>query len=834
MRVPLSWIRDFTPADAPVDELVAALNQLGLEVEAVEEPGREVLGVRVARILEVIPHPDADRLRLADVDFGDGTTRVVCGAPNIEAGQLVPLAPSGATLPGGFVLERRTIRGQVSDGMLCSAKELGLGDDHGGILVLDPGAVPGDDVRPALALDDVVFDLAITPNRPDAMCVVGVAREIAAHLGEPFALPTSEPSLAKGVGADVTVVVEAPDRCPRYLARVARVTMGPSPAWMQQRLLKAGMRPINNVVDVTNYVLLERNQPLHAFDLGRLAGRGIVVRTAESGEHLTTLDGVKRLLDADDLLICDAERSPQAIAGVMGGATSEVAPDTTEILLESAYFERMGIARTSKRLKLRSEASARFERGLDPDGVAVHAARALELLVDVAEAQVAGDMVDVVAQPFVRPSIAVRTSKVNAVLGTSLDDRAVAGALTPLGIEVSGTGDALLAVPPSFRPDLEREIDLVEEVARRVGFDAIGRTVPKPEHQVGALTPRQRKLRAAADALVGAGVSEAMTVPLVAPALLARFGVTDAVELANPLRAEESALRTALLPGLLEAAGFNAARGQASVALFEMGAVFGRPAADELLPDERDHIAVVLTGLVDRRPIETVRAVDGYDATDLLGVLSMGLGAGALGAGGLGAGGLGAGGLGAGALGTGAFETGRLALADVRATRAPAGWHPRRSMRIVADAPDGPIDVGIVGELAPDVVGAAGLTGTVAAFEVDLTTILATFPGASADHAFVAPSPFPLSAIDLAFVVSDEVLAGAVAATIRGALGPVVESVRAFDEFRSDDLGDGQRSLAFAVRLRAPDRTLTDAEVAALRAEVVAEVARAHEGRLRG
>src|SRR6476659_3305663 len=338
MRAPLSWIRDFTPLDAPVDEIVAALNQVGLEVDAVEAPGAEVLGVRVARILEVHPHPDADRLQLADVDFGDGQTRVVCGAPNIYPGMVAPFAPAGATLPGPFVLERRKIRGQVSDGMLCSPKELGLGDDHAGILELDASSVLGTDVRELLGLDDVIFELAITPNRPDAMCIVGVARELAAHFRLPLTVP--EPSPAReGPALAVPVTIEAPDRCPRYVAWTADVTTGEAPAWMQQRLVKAGMRPISNVVDVTNYVLLERNQPLHAFDLDRLAGPGIVVRLADDGEDITTLDGVARPLDPSDLLICDGDRAPQALAGIMGGGDSEVSETTTGILLEAAYFE---------------------------------------------------------------------------------------------------------------------------------------------------------------------------------------------------------------------------------------------------------------------------------------------------------------------------------------------------------------------------------------------------------------------------------------------------------------------------------------------------------------
>jgi len=796
MRAPLSWIREFTPADAPVDELVAALNQLGLEVEGIEEPGREVLGVRVARILEVLPHPDADRLQLVDVEFGDGTTRVVCGAPNVAPGMLVPFAPSGASLPGGFLLERRKIRGQESDGMLCSAKELGLGDDHSGIMELDAASMPGTDVREVLGLDDVVFDLAVTPNRPDAMCIVGVAREIAAHLRQPLTITepvvSTDSQLSSPVESPVSVETEAPDRCPRYLAWAAHVAMGTSPAWLQQRLVKAGMRPISNVVDVTNYVLLERNQPLHAFDLNRLAGRGIVVRLAEAGERMTTLDEQERVLDPADLLICDAERRPQAIAGIMGGATAEVSADTTEIVLEAAYFERMGIARSSKRLKLRSEASARFERGIDPDTVGTNAARAMELLVQIADARVAPVAVDDYPRPFTRPRIALRTTKINGVLGTDLTDTAVVEALLPLGIEVSGAGDALEAVPPSFRPDLEREIDLIEEVARRIGFDAIGRTVPKPRTQVGALTRLQRDRRLVADALVGAGALEAMTLPLVAPGVLEGLGNGSPVSLANPLRAEESVLRTALLPGLVAAAAFNAARGQPDVTLFEMGTVFFAPAPGNLLPDEREMVGAVVVGTVRRRPVEADRPVDVYDATDLVQVIADALG---------------------------------CAELELVAGAGP-GWHPLRAARITVTGQS----VGAVGELAPQIVAAAGLDGPVVAFEADLGAL-----SASNRHAlgFRAPSPFPPSAIDLAFVVEESVPAGTIAATLRATGAGLLEDLRVFDEFRADAIGVGRRSLAFSLRYRAPDRTLTDAEVGRLRQQAIDAVIAAHGATLR-
>ena len=435
MRAPLSWIREFTPVEAAPADIADALNQLGLEVEDIDEPGRDINGVIVAKILDVVPHPDADRIRLADVDFGDGELRVVCGAPNIEAGMLVPFAPVGAVLPGDFTIERRKIRGVVSEGMLASAVSSASATTTAASSSCPPARRLGADVREVLGLDDVVFDLAITPNRPDAMGITGIAREIAAAFGLPCTVPEPEPGTIVDAIGDTQVIVEAPDRCPRFVGLVARVTMGPSPAWLQQRLTLAGMRPISNVVDVTNYVMLERCRPLHAFDLGRLAGRGIVVRLAEPGEQMVTLDGVTRTFTGEDLLICDAERTAQGVAGVMGGAEAEVADDTTEILLESAYFEPSGIARTAKRLGLRSEASARFERGVDPNGTATGAMRAMELFPEVAAAEPAAGAIDVYPVPVERPRITVRTSRVNALLGTDLPTGEIRALLTPLGLE---------------------------------------------------------------------------------------------------------------------------------------------------------------------------------------------------------------------------------------------------------------------------------------------------------------------------------------------------------------------------------------------------------------
>ncbi len=803
MRAPLSWIRDFTPLDGSVAGAAAiadALNQLGLEVEAIEEPGAEIRGVVAARILEVLPHPDADKVRLADVDYGEGQLRVVCGAPNIEAGMVVPFARVGASLPGGFEISRRKIRGIVSEGMLCSARELGLGDGHDGILALDAAAELGRDVRDVLGLDDTIFDLSITTNRPDAMSVIGVARELAAHFGLPFEVPEA-PAPARTAPHDadgITAVVEATERCPRLVLRAARITMGPSPEWLQRRLVLAGMRPISNVVDVTNYVMLERCRPLHAFDLGRLAGRGLVVRLAAEGERMTTLDGVERALTSNELLICDGERRPQAIAGIMGGRHSEVHDGTGEILLESAYFSPGGISRSSKRLGLRSEASARFERGVDPNGCGTGADRAIELLVEVAAAAPSDTAIDVYPVPVERPRVTVRTARVNAILGTELDTPTVRQLLAPLGIEVEPgpAPDTTVARCPTWRPDLEREIDLVEEVARRHGLDKIARTVASaPPGSVGRLTPRQRERRLVADVLVGAGYAEAVTMPLVAPADVVAVGTPPerAVRVANPLRAEESVLRVSLRPGLLAAVARNTARGNPDLALFEMGAVFLAPQPGTLLPTERTTVAGLRAGQLRVPPRPDARPVEVADAVDAVHAIA-----------------------------------GSLGLCSVRIVPDPTlpGLHPARGARVVVDG----APAGVVGEYDPHVLRPLGIGGTVVGFELDLDSLRAAARSAAI---FRPVSTFPPANIDLAFVVSTDVVAADVADTLRAAGGELLESVRVFDVYRSDELGPDRVSLAFTLRFRAPDRTLTDAEIAELRAACIAAAERDHGAGLR-
>ncbi len=793
MRVPLSWLRDFAPFGADVDHLAGALSELGLVVEGVDRVGEGLEGVVVARVVATSVHPDADKVQLVEVDAGDGATRqIVCGAFNFGAGDLVPLATVGARLPNGMEIARRKVRGQWSEGMLCSPSELGLADDHSGIMVVETdGAAPGMALAEALGIrPDAVFDLDITPNRPDALSVAGVARDLAARYRLPFALPQPRP--LGDSPSPATIVVDAPDLSARFTGVVIRgITIGPSPAWMAGRLTMAGMRPISNVVDVSNYVMLELGQPNHAYDLERLPGHGLLVRRGHDGETLVTLDGVERRVGPADCLICDADGAPVGVGGIMGGASSEISDATTTVLLETAWFRPEAIARTSKRLGLRSEASVRFERGVDAEGVPRAAARFVELLTATAGGHIDGGLVDA-TDPAHLPAVLtvpVRTARVNAILGTALTADQVRGYLEPIGFSTAGDGNGTFAVTiPSWRPDSEREIDVIEEVARHHGYSRIPRTRP-PVATVGHLNPYQRERRLVADILVGAGLSEAWATSFLAPDDLTRAGLPlTAVEVENPLAAEESILRPSLLPGLLRALVTNANHRRPDVGLFEIGHVFLPPGDGERLPDEPEHLAAALPG---------------HDAAGAL-RLWRGLAAG-------------------------------LRLDRVRlraATR--AGLHPTRTAEIVAGTDtggDGGLVVGAVGEVDPGVLAAHQLEGAVGWFQVDLGRLLRDAP--RRPEAFRPISRFPSADIDLAFVVDDGVPAHRVERTLGSAAGDVVESVALFDVYRGEGVGPSARSLAYHVRLSALDHTLTEEELAAVRRRLIEAVESACGGRLR-
>ena len=807
MRAPLSWLRDYAPLDAPVERLVEVLSELGLVVEGVEHIGGGLDDVVVSRILDIRPHPDADRIRLVDVDPGDGgPLQIVCGAWNFAVGDLVPLAPVGATLPGDFTIAKRKMRGQVSHGMLCSASELELPDPPGGadgLLILEPGlAPPGTPLVDALGLEpDVVFDLDVTPNRPDALCMAGVARDLAAALGEEWSWPAgpAAPEVDPGLGT-APVTVDAGDLCPRFTATVLEgVPDGPAPAWIARRLTLAGMRPINAVVDVSNYVMLDLGQPNHAYDQERLDGGGISVRRARPDERLETLDGVERVLAGDDCVICDASGRPVGVAGIMGGASAEIGDGTRRVLLECAWFDPVAVARTGSRLGLHSEARVRFERGVDPEVAERAVERFVALLASVpgGEKLRRGPTVDAHDDSHLPAAhrVELRTPRVNAVLGTDLDDGQVAGLLRPLGfiLDPAPEGGRFAVTVPTWRLEVAREIDLIEEVARMWGYHRIERTVPAgARRRSGGLTGRQRERRRVRSVLSGAGLDEAWTTTFLGPGDLERAGLDPAaVEVENPLDRSESLLRPSLLPGLLKALKFNTDRQLDDLALFEIGRVFAPPAdpaAPGVTPDEAEHLAVVV--LPPRGAGDEAAASAAVRCWTWL------------------------------------EQALRLAGASLVAGPV-AGLHPARSARIVVGpaggsegGPDssGAVELGAVGEVDPAVAAAYGLSGRVGwlMLSLDAVTAAPRRPRLAADV-----SRFPASDVDLALVAGDGLSAADVAATLRTAGGELVEDVTLFDVYRGDRVGAGRRSLAFRVRFRALDRTLGDAELAALRQQLI-------------
>lgn len=788
MKVLLSWLRDFAPIEGDPVALGEELSDLGMAVEQLDVLGEGLEGIVVAEVLATRPHPNADKIQLVDVDTGDGEAlQIACGAFNMTAGDLVPLATLGTVMPNGMEIARRKMRGEWSNGMLCSARELGLGDDHGGIHILPPGLPVGAPFAEALGIEsDALYDLEINPNRPDAMSVAGVARDLAARLGVPFTLP--EPSVDEvpaGLLDSVTVAVEARDLCGRFTARVLRgVTVGASDPAIARRLTLLGMRPINSLVDVSNYVMLELGQPNHPYDLAKVRGGGLRVRRAHSGEVMVTLDGVKRTFSGEDLLICDAEDSPVGIAGIMGGSDTEIDGSTTDVLLEMAWFLPIGIAKTSRRLRLRSEASARFEKGTDPEVIDLAHRRFAEL-VAASGARLEQGSADVRGELPERRPVRVRTARLNRLLGTDLTPADVVSVLAPIGFEAAVDGDDTFVTVPSWRYDSSTEIDVVEEVARHHGYSAIGRSVPRSPH-TGRLDGRQLERRRLRALLVGRGLSEAMPLPFLAPGDLERCGLAgDGIEIANPLVADESVLRTSLLPGLVKALATNAARRNTGVGLWEVGHVFRRPgdgADTGSLPDEREMLGLALGGR------DAVAAVQEWRAI---------------------------------------AEVLALPGVTVRNEAVP-GLHPTRSARLVGRSGE---VLGAVGEVDPAVLDAHGIGERVGWVEVDLDRVATQVRD---PHLYRPVSLYPSSDIDLAFVVDDQVPAGEVEQTLRAAAGDHLAALRLFDVYRGEGIAEGRRSLAYTLRLDAPDHTLTDDEVAEVRRRCIEAVEGGLPATLRG
>ena len=783
MRVLQSWLEEFAPVTGDPAGIAEQLSDLGLAVEEVIPIGEGLDGIVVARVLDLRPHPDADRIQLVDVDAGDGESlQVCCGAFNMSVGDLVPLATIGAVMAGGMEISRRQLRGEWSNGMLCSGPEVNLGDDHDGILILGSGHEPGVPLAEALGIRaDVVYDLEVNPNRPDAMSVAGVARDLAARQGVPFTLPDPAPvESGEDASGRVSVEIVDADLCGRFAVRVLDgIIVGDSPQWLTNRLVAMGMRPVNNVVDVSNYVMLELGQPSHTFDLDRVGGSGFRARWAVDGETIETLDGVSRTLVNADGVVADAEDVAVGIAGVMGSAATEIDGTTVTVALEMAWWDPMSIARTSRRLGLRSEASARFEKGADPEVVELAMRRFAELIGS--EAALAPGMADQRGDLPSREPVRVRVARVNRILGTDLGRDRIVEVLEPIGFATSKAGDDLDVVVPSFRPDSATEIDVIEEVARAHGYGRIARTVPR-SGLTGALNGRQVDRRRVRSAMLGLGLDEVMPLPFLAPGDLERAGLAaDGIAVTNPLVAEESVMRASLRPGILKTLAYNASHRIHGLGVFEVGHVYRRPAEVQPLPDEREHLAVALSGRDAGAAVEVFSAL--ADALDVRGH--------------------------------------RLVAGTT------PGLHPTRTARIDFDG----VVVGHVGEVDPGVLEAFEVGERVGWLELDLETLLGLPHGG---RPYRPVSRYPSSDIDLAFEVDETTAAADVGSCLRTAAGDLLVDLALFDVFRGAPVSDGRRSLAFTLRFQAADRTLTDAEVAEARQRCIDAVQGSLPATLRG
>ena len=788
MKVLLSWLREFAPdIEGDPIELGEILSGLGLAVESMSIIGEELDGVVVGKVLNLRQHPNAERIQLVDVDLGDGEeTQICCGAFNMSIGDLIPVATIGTTLPGGIEIAQRELRGELSNGMCCSASEIGVGEDHEGIMIIpDPDMVleTGTPLQKALGIEtDILWDLEVNANRPDAMSVAGVARDLAAALQISFAFPKISIAEDKETTKNkVSVHIEDKSLCGRFLTRVVKgISVGPSPQWLQNRLVHLGMRPINNVVDISNYVMLELGQPNHTYDMAKVTGSTLGVRRAHNGELITTLDGTERELTDIDGVITDADDQPIGIAGIMGGETTEISETTKDIIVEVAWWDPPSISRSVKRLNLMSEASMRFRRGADfGDNMERAIDRVAELLEECGGISTAGieeskgDLPD-------RSPITVRPEKINALLGTNLTADTMESHLSSIGFETTQKKRNLHVIVPTWRWDTQSETDVAEEVARIHGYENIARTVPRGA-QAGKLSQYQKDRRLVRDVLVGAGLDETMPMPFLAPGDLKLAGLSEeAISLSNPLVHEESLLRTSLLPGQMKLIAYNQSHRIEALKFFEIGHVFLSPKKGDLLPDEREYLSVALVG-------EEAPA-----AVKVLNLLGNAL----------------------------AFPNLQLREQEIE------GLHPRRSSSVIVAGKEH----GQIGEIDPRTLQKFGIAGRVAWIELDLGRLL---NGPHGKRKYTKVSKYPTSDIDLAFDVPESVRSAEIEGCLRKAGGRFLKDLQLFDSFKPQSLGEKRRNLAYRLRFQSSETTLNDNEIKDLRQKCIDEVEKKTQAKIR-
>ncbi len=816
MRVSYDWLKTMIDLPESPEELSAEYIRTGTEVEAIDTVGESFDHVVTAQVLEKTPHPDSDHMYVCRVDVGmanvdaDGNPeplQIVCGAQNFEAGDHIVTAMVGAELPGDVKIKKSKLRGVVSCGMNCSARELGLGGDHSGIMILPEDAPVGMPLAEYLGTSDAVLDCEITPNRPDCLSMIGMARETGAVFNRDFhvELPAIKAEVGRATADELSVAIADEGLCDRYVARIVRnVKVGPSPDWMVKRLNALGIRPHNNIVDITNYVMMLTGQPLHAFDLStfveREGKRSVVVRAAHEGEKFQTLDGENRVLDAGMGLITDGER-PVALAGVMGGMDSEITDATVDVMVESACFDAGRTSHTSRDLALISDASIRFERQVDETGCIDVANVTCALIEELAGGEVAPGYVDVYPAPKVIEPVSLRYQRILDICGAPIERDFVVSSLTRLGCTVEAAGEDYLVTPPSFRPDLPREIDLIEEVLRLWGMGRVEATIPAAKNHIGGLTREQKLTRKVGVILRACGLNETTTFGFAAPGDLEKVRMSAEgrgvpVVLMNPLVAEQTEMRRSLLPGLLQSVAYNEAHGTSNVQLYEMGSLFhGRENAS--LPKETHSIAGVLSGTMGEetwnQKFQPLRFFDGKGVVEEL--------------------------------------LAQLRLPKVRFRVAEGEGYAFLQPGRAAEVLSGGTVLGWVGEIHPAAREAFDVNLPVVAFELDLDKLIAGAHNQENYHEF---SQYPSVEHDLAIVVPEEVTCEDLERRIVSAGGKLLSDVRLFDVYRDPiRVGLGKKSMAFALTYRADDHTLTSDEVERAHGKIVTKVCKAVGGEVR-
>lgn len=805
MQVSYNWLKEFVDIDITPQELAERLTLAGVAVDKVTELGQGVEKIITGRIEAVAPHPNADKLVVTSVNTGGETLQIITAATNVKEGDVIPVAVEGARLASGLVIKKAKLRGVESRGMMCSGQELGIdpktmpGEQATGIMILPPDTPLGKDAKELLGLNDYILELDLTPNRGDCLSMAGVAREVAALLEKPFKLAIPAfPQLQEDIAGQVRVDIVAPDLCQRFVGRLIKnVRVGPSPLWMQQRLRSAGIRPISNIVDVTNYVMLELGQPMHAFDYDLLAQGHIIVRRARDGEKIVSLDGNERVLNSDMLAITDLS-GPVAVAGVMGGLATEVKEKTVTVLLESAYFNPISVRRTSKALGLRSEASLRFEKGIDINGCDRAANRAVQLIVGMGAGEAVSGLADNYESPALEKTILLRPARAVHVLGVDISGEDTARILKRLHFKVQEAPGGLLVTVPTYRADINQEIDLIEEVARIYGYDRVPPSLPFGPTTQGIKTREQAIADNIQDILAYSGLHEVVTYSFTHPRVFDMMNLPgdspcrNTAKIYNPLSEEHSIMRTMLLPGLLEVLSKNHNRRVQNGAIFEIGRVFYPGPADSQ-PEEHPVLAAAAMGRTPANWNSSPREMDFYYLKGILEVLLSRLGAGP---------------------------------ASFRLEPGNPSFHPGRTAAVEVNG----AKLGIIGELHPDVLDNYDLPDRVVAFEIDLPLLISL---SGKPSAYIPLPRFPGIERDMAIVVSRNTPFTEIFEAIRVAGGEILRSIALFDIYQGEQVPEGFRSMAFSLKFQANDRTLTDLEVSEKTSAIVDALRQRFQAELR-